>query len=200
MARESAESAKTAVRIASPKLALPGRTIVPREAHAAKTNGRGVPRRAADNGRDGVELAAPGGRNVRYRVEDQIGYLLRRAHQRATSVFQSMIGDDEITPTQYSSLVKLLEHEELSQNRLGRLVAMDKATTQGVVRRLKARELLTSRPDPGDARRVLLKLTTAGRRLTEQLAANGPDVSREILKPLPPAQQKMLVELLRRIT
>lgn len=141
-----------------------------------------------------------GGRSTRYRVEDQIGYLLRRAHQRATAVFQSMIGDDEITPTQYSSLVKLLEHEELSQNRLGRLVAMDKATTQGVVRRLKARELLTSRPDPGDARRVLLKLTASGRRLVERLAANGPDVSREILKPLPPAQQKVLVDLLRRIT
>jgi DNA-binding MarR family transcriptional regulator len=188
------------VRIATPKIAPSGKTLASRDGQTSKANGRAVPRRTQGNGHDGLEVPTTGGRTFRYRVEDQIGYLLRRAHQRATSVFQSMIGDDEITPTQYSSLVKLLEHDELSQNRLGRLVAMDKATTQGVVRRLKARELLASRPDPGDARRVLLKLTTAGRRLTEQLAANGPDVSNEILKPLPPAQQKTLIELLRRIT
>ena len=199
MARESAESAKAAVRIATPKLAHAAKVLASRDGQASKSNGR-TSKHLLGNGHDGVEVPTTGGRTTRYRVEDQIGYLLRRAHQRATSVFQSMIGDEEITPTQYSSLVKLLEHDELSQNRLGRLVAMDKATTQGVVRRLKSRELLTSRPDPGDARRVLLKLTTAGRRLTEQLAANGPDVSREILKPLPPALQKTLVELLRRIT
>ena len=74
-----------------------------------------------------------------YRIEEQVGYLLRRAHQRASSIFQVTIGDPNITPTQYSSMVKLHEYTELSQNHLGRLVGMDKATMQGVVRRLKER-------------------------------------------------------------
>ena len=95
-----------------------------------------------------------------YRIEEQIGYLLRRAHQRASAIFQTTIGDPNITPTQYSSMVKLHEYTELSQNLLGRLVGMDKATMQGVVRRLKDRGLVDSRPDPGDARRTLLSLTT----------------------------------------
>jgi DNA-binding MarR family transcriptional regulator len=68
-----------------------------------------------------------------------------------------------------------------------------------VVRRLKSRELVASRPDPGDARRTLLRLTGQGRRLVEQLAANGPDVSREILRPLPAGDQRMLLDLLRRL-
>jgi hypothetical protein len=58
-----------------------------------------------------------------YRIEDQIGYLLRRAHQRASAIFQTAIGDPNITPTQYSSMVKLHEYTELSQNLLGRLSA-----------------------------------------------------------------------------
>src|ERR1700682_2660126 len=91
-----------------------------------------------------------------YRIEEQVGYLLRRAHQRASAIFQMTVGDPNITPTQYSRMVKLNGYTELSQKLLGRLVGMDKATMQGVVRRLKERRLVDSRPDPGDARRPLL--------------------------------------------
>ena len=134
-----------------------------------------------------------------YRIEEQIGYLLRRAHQRASSIFQTTIGDPNITPTQYSSMVKLNEYTELSQNLLGRLVGMDKATMQGVVRRLKERQLVDSRPDPGDARRTLLSLTTEGQRLVNKLVINGPAVSRETLKPLTPPEQRQLIELLSKL-
>jgi len=134
-----------------------------------------------------------------YRIEDQVGYLLRRAHQRASSIFQSTIGDPNITPTQYSSMVKLHEYTELSQNLLGRLVGMDKATMQGVVRRLRDRGLVDSRPDPGDARRTLLSLTLDGQKLVARLLMNGPAVSRETLKPLTGPEQRQLLELLSRI-
>src|SRR5262245_18782679 len=134
-----------------------------------------------------------------YRIEDQVGYLLRRSHQRASAIFQVTIGDPNITPTQYSSMAKLNEYGELSQNLLGRLVGMDKATMQGVVRRLKERGLVDSRPDPGDARRTLLSLTTEGQRVTAKLLLNGPAVSRETMKPLNGAEQRQLVELLSKI-
>ena len=134
-----------------------------------------------------------------YRIEEQIGYLLRRAHQRASAIFQVSIGDPNITPTQYSSMVKLHEYAELSQNLLGRLVGMDKATMQGVVRRLRDRGLVDSRPDPGDARRTLLSLTTEGQRSVNKLLINGPSVSRETLKPLTAQEQRQLLELLSKI-
>ena len=134
-----------------------------------------------------------------YRIEDQVGYLLRRAHQRASAIFQTSIGDPNITPTQYSSMVKLHEYTELSQNLLGRLVGMDKATMQGVVRRLKDRGLVDSRPDPGDARRTLLSLTLDGQKLVAKLLMNGTAVSRETLKPLTGPEQRQLLELLSRI-
>jgi MarR family transcriptional regulator, lower aerobic nicotinate degradation pathway regulator len=134
-----------------------------------------------------------------YRIEDQVGYLLRRAHQRASAIFQTTIGDPNITPTQYSSMIKLHEYQELSQNLLGRLVGMDKATMQGVVRRLKDRGLVDSRPDPGDARRTLLSLTIDGQKIVAKLQMNGPAVSRETLKPLNGAEQRQLLELLSKI-
>ena len=135
-----------------------------------------------------------------YKIEEQVGYLLRRAHQRASAIFQVTIGDPNITPTQYSSMAKLNEYRELSQNHLGRLVGMDKATVQGVVRRLKDRGLVDSRPDPGDARRTLLSLTTEGQRSVNKLLMNGPAVSRETLKPLSAEEQRRLFELLAKLS
>jgi DNA-binding MarR family transcriptional regulator len=64
---------------------------------------------------------------------------------------------------------------------------------------LKDRGLVDSRPDPGDARRTLLSLTLDGQRSVAKLMLNGPAVSRETLKPLTPAEQRQLIELLSKI-
>lgn len=135
-----------------------------------------------------------------YRLEEQVGHLLRRAHQRASAIFQAMIGDEQITPTQYAALVKLHDLGELSQNHLGRLTAMDPATTQGVMRRLLDRELIAARSDPDDKRRTLLSLSPKGRELIGRLMANGPLISDETLKPLNEQERKTLLALLARIS
>ena len=135
-----------------------------------------------------------------YRLEAQIGHLLRRAHQRATSIFQAEIGDGNVTPTQFAALVRLMEEGETSQNHLGRLTAMDPATIQGVIRRLVERRLIESRPDPDDRRRMLLRLSSDGRDLVARLLPNGPRVSAETLAPLNAEEQRTLLALLRRLT
>jgi DNA-binding MarR family transcriptional regulator len=135
-----------------------------------------------------------------YVLEDQVGHLIRRAHQRHTALFIAMIGDAQVTPTQYAALVKLYEMGELSQNHLGRLTAMDPATIQGVIRRLTGRKLISHRPDKNDKRRRCLSLTSSGREPVEQLLANGPKVSKATLDPLSPTEQQQFLALLKRIT
>lgn len=134
-----------------------------------------------------------------YVLEDQVGHLIRRAHQRHTALFIAMIGDAQVTPTQYAALVKLYEMGELSQNHLGRLTAMDPATIQGVIRRLTGRKLISHRPDKNDKRRRCLSLTSHGRELVERLLGNGPKVSKATLDPLSPAEQQQFLALLKRI-
>lgn len=140
------------------------------------------------------------GRPHGYRVEAQVGHLLRRAHQRATALFLAHIGDDNVTPTQFAALVKLRDEPDLSQNHLGRLTAMDPATIQGVVRRLKSRGLVQDRPDPTDARRTLLRLSVRGEDMAARLVPNGTVISEQILAPLRPEERQTLLDLLKRIS
>ena len=72
-------------------------------------------------------------------VEDHVGFLLRRAHQRHVALFLEITGHHGLTPTQFTALFKAVELGRVTQNLLGRLTAMDPATVQGVVRRLTAR-------------------------------------------------------------
>jgi DNA-binding MarR family transcriptional regulator len=144
--------------------------------------------------------AAPSALPEGYVLEDQVGHLIRRAHQRHTALFLAMIGDAQVTTTQYAALVKLYELGELSQNHLGRLTAMDPATIQGVIRRLTARKLISHRPDKNDKRRRCLSLTPAGRELVMRLIANGPKVSKATLDPLSPDEQQQFLSLLKRLS
>ena len=135
-----------------------------------------------------------------YVLDDQVGHLLRRAHQRHTSIFQGNIGDSQLTPLQFAALVKLSDLGEVSQNHLGRLTAMDAATMQGVIRRLFARRLIERRPDPTDRRRILLRLSLSGTTLLTTCVLNGFTVSERTLQPLDPSERASLLDLLRRIS
>lgn len=134
-----------------------------------------------------------------YVLERQAGHLLRRAHQRHSSIFQENIGDDYLTPLQFAALVKLRDVDKVSQNQLGRLTAMDGATMQGVIKRLALRNLILRRSDPDDRRRLILSLSDQGRALINCLLSNGSKITERTLAPLSQDEQKIFVELLRKL-
>src|SRR6185437_404078 len=95
-------------------------------------------------------------------VERHIGYLLRRAHQRHVAIFTAAVAQSELTPTQFTALLKTVQLGKVTQNLLGRHAAMDSATMQGVVRRLIGRGLISQGRDKMDRRTVVLEATEAG--------------------------------------
>ena len=133
-----------------------------------------------------------------YRLEEQVGFLLRRATQRHVAIFSEHMGE-EVTPTRWAVLAKLYEAGPSSQNRLGRLTAMDAATIKGVVDRLIERGLIETQPDPTDARRRVIGLSEAGRRLVERSLGQAHAITRETLDPLTPAERAALLGFLRKL-
>lgn len=135
-----------------------------------------------------------------YQVEQQIGFVLRLVHQRASSIFDTVMGEFGVTPTQFTTMIKLQDADEISQNRLGRMAAMDPATTFGVISRLKKRGSVTQRTDPDDARRVLLRLSPDGADQTSRMRTAALQVSKVTLAPLTIEEQKTLLSLLGKLT
>src|SRR5687768_11251487 len=96
----------------------------------------------------GIGPRAESGADTSYRLEEQVGFILRRVHQRATDMFNTVMTGFDITPRQFAALAKLHDLGPTSQNHLGRLVAMDPATMFGVAGRLIKRGLIKQAVDP----------------------------------------------------
>ena len=134
-----------------------------------------------------------------FRVEDHIGFLLRRAHQRHAALFTAALAHVEITPTQFTALLKTVQARRVTQNLLGRQAAMDPATIQGVVRRLIARGLIRRRCDPLDRRTAVLEPTEAGVALITDVVACAQQAHEAALGPLSPEERTNLLHLLRKM-
>lgn len=134
-----------------------------------------------------------------YVLEEQVGHLLRRAYQRHLALFQGIIGEDGPTSMQFAALHTLWRRGPLSQNLLGRLLAMDPPTVKGVVARLMARGLVVRERDPSDARMLLVALTPAALAALPGWVEKARAVTAATLAPLPRDEQARLVAILRRL-
>src|SRR5258707_4973825 len=120
--------------------------------------------------RTSTEVAAAAARvEPAYGLDDGVGSRLRRAYQGASSNLIDRIGPYDLTAPQFATLARLYERGPLSQNLLGRLVAMEPANIRDVVLRLKKRRLIMTRRAPDDARLILVGLTPTGMALVQDL-------------------------------
>jgi DNA-binding MarR family transcriptional regulator len=134
-----------------------------------------------------------------FTVEDHVGFLLRRAHQRHASLFTAGMAQAELTPTQFTALLKTVEVGRTTQNHLGRLAAMDPATIQGVVRRLTTRGLMRRGRDKMDRRTAVLEPTEAGVALIASVVACARQAHEAALAPLSPEERIQVLALLRKM-
>ena len=134
-----------------------------------------------------------------YRLEDQVGFLLRRAYQRASSNLVERIGQYDLTAPQFATLARLHERGTLSQNLLGRLVAMEPANIRDVVLRLKRRRLVMTQRDHDDGRLILISLTPSGISLVNQLLPIEIECTAKTLARLNANEKRLLYDLLGRL-
>jgi len=133
-----------------------------------------------------------------YSLDAQIGFVLRKAHQRHRAIFSKQIGA-KLAPTQFAVLASLLTDGPTSQNELGRRTAMDTATIAGVINRLGQRGLVSVGASDDDDRLSIVALTRQGRALVEKLLPRAHEISIATLAPLTAAESATLIRLLNKI-
>ncbi len=133
-----------------------------------------------------------------YKLDQQIGFLLRKASQRNSEIFSDLMFP-ELTPTRFAALAKLYEVGAVSQNELGRRTAMDVATIKGVVERLGNLGLVTICKDPNDRRKHLVQLSAVGEKMIIKAMETAFAVTEKTLQPLTKSEKHTLVTLLNNI-
>src|SRR6476659_6457838 len=134
----------------------------------------------------------------RYVLDDQVGFLMRIAMQRHTSIFTSRMIEG-LTQTQFAALAKLYEVGPCSQNHRGRLIYLDAATIKGVVDRLHLRGFVTALNDLKDLFCRAAALTDRGRQVTEAAMRVAVEITAATLAPLTADEQRQISKLLRKL-
>lgn len=134
-----------------------------------------------------------------FRLDDQIGHLLRKAYHAASGHFAQRLKPYDLKPQQFATLARLREMGPTPQNRLGDAVGMPRANIKMMVERLRARNLVETRADPDDSRLRIVALTDEGRDLVRTLIPLDQASTSDALASLNEREQKTLYMLLRRL-
>ena len=106
---------------------------------------------------------------------------------------------EEVTLTQYRSLVILASRGPQSLAALAEAVAVTPPTASRLCERLVRKGLVHRRSDRSDRRQVRIALTEAGRSLVDVVTARRREVIADLLASIPAADQRSVVAALRQL-
>jgi DNA-binding MarR family transcriptional regulator len=128
------------------------------------------------------------------------GFLIRRAHQIAVSIFMEETGELGITNRQYGILVLLKRQDGgdrgIDQITVAKLLGLDRSTTGMVLTKLEQDGLVTRYVGDHDRRRLRLKLTRAGERMLARLAEPARRAEARVLSVFAAAERAEFLRLL----
>lgn len=127
------------------------------------------------------------------------GHLIRRCQQISVSIFIDELGEHDLTPMQYASLLAIHDYPGVDQRGLGNIIAVDRSTITTVLKGLEARKLIERVVPPENLRIKQLYITQAGERLLLDTVKEISRVQERILAPLSTKEQKTLIDLLSRL-
>lgn len=128
------------------------------------------------------------------------GFLLRRGHQIAVSIFMEECARIGLTPPQHGVLIAAAQHPGLSQADVARLLGFDRATIGQVLKGLEARGFLRRGSSGANRRNKAVQLTPRGAAALKRAARAMERTSARLLSPLNRREQTLFMELLGRLT
>jgi DNA-binding MarR family transcriptional regulator len=128
------------------------------------------------------------------------GFMIRRAHQIAVSLFLEQTGELGITTTQYGILFLLRQRTGIDQITVSKLLGLDRSTTGMVLQKLEDAGLIARRVGSQDRRRRTLQLTRAGERMLDKLAAPARAAQERVLSAFDARERAQFLRLLHKFT
>jgi DNA-binding MarR family transcriptional regulator len=131
---------------------------------------------------------------------EHVGFRLRLAYQRASGNLTQVLAGYGITPMQFQTLLRLHQRGPMSQNELGRSVAMPPANIHSTVRRLAGAGLVMTESIEDDRRVTVVRLTDHGQDTLGEVLPIADAANERTLSVLSDREQETLSSLLSRLT
>ncbi|KRC04402.1 MarR family transcriptional regulator [Hydrogenophaga sp. Root209] len=103
-------------------------------------------------------------------LDHQLCFALYSASLAMTKLYKPLLDEIGLTYPQYLAMLVLWEHDGVAVSELGERLHLDSGTLTPLLKRLETAELVTRLRDVQDERRVLIRLTAAGRKLKARAA------------------------------
>lgn len=103
-------------------------------------------------------------------LDHQLCFALYSASLAMTKLYKPLLEELGLTYPQYLAMLVLWETDGVTVSELGERLYLDSGTLTPLLKRLEVAELVTRLRDVEDERRVLIRLTAAGRKLKTRAA------------------------------
>jgi len=133
-------------------------------------------------------------------LDHVLGYVLRRAQIAVFKDFRRNFARHDLRPTQYAVLSILADHPGLKQGDVSRLLGIKRTNFVAVLDELERRGLARRTAMAEDKRSRALFLTEQGAAMATEIRALNAENEARLAALLPPGQQAVLIDLLRRLT
>ena len=124
------------------------------------------------------------------------GFMIRRAHQIAVSLFLEETGELGITNRQYGILLVLKHQPGIDQISVAKLLGLDRSTTGMVLGKLEAAGLVQRVVGAKDRRKRSLKLTSDGEQMLARLKEPARRAQSRVLSAFTAKEQREFLRLL----
>lgn len=126
-------------------------------------------------------------------------HLARRFHQVCVGITAEVTEPAGLSPVEFSVLTALNDAPDIDQATLALRLGVDAVTAHNLVHRLEALGHLDRRVNPEDRRARVLRLTTHGQAVHDDLRPKGRAQQERILAPLAPEERPLLLDMLTRL-
>lgn len=133
----------------------------------------------------------------RYDLHDTLSHLLRRSHFHAEKLFSRSLGHHGITSRQMALLVAASQNPDVSQRRLGELIALDMNTVSDLLRRMEKKGLIERRSSKEDGRSVAIRVSPLGQAMLDTVHQDNLRYQSQLTDQLSAEETAQLKRLLR---
>jgi len=138
-------------------------------------------------------------RKSNYTMANSVGYLMRMAVNRVLPQMEALFEDQELTFSQWTTLVALHDGRISTAGDLAHNICHDAGSLTRLIDQMERRGLVTRRRSQNDRRVVTLGLTPRGAALVEQLAPRVMNLWNGLLVSFSHAEIDNLISLLTRL-